>query len=198
MKFSRKRPTPERRDDGRDPGRLAQRLVGQPLDGHAQEGRPQHAESRVGTKGELEEEHGEKAEKGAHHEEVAVGKVDHGQDAVDHGVAQGDQGIDAAELEGVQYLLEEVAHRSPACADESPSPHVSRLSWIRIGEVDELAVLDLEDHGALYRVGGAFPELHVAGDPLVLLDLREGVPHGLPVDLAGLVRLPAARRPKES
>jgi hypothetical protein len=39
-----------------------------------------------------------------------VGKVYHGKNAVDHGIAQGYQGVDAAQLEGVHQLLENIGH----------------------------------------------------------------------------------------
>ena len=52
------------------------------------------------------------AEVGPHHEDVAVGEVDHGEDAVNHGVAQGDEGVDAPQLQGVQDILgQELEHR---------------------------------------------------------------------------------------
>ncbi len=45
------------------------------------------------------------AEIAAHHEDVAVGEVDHGENAVHHGVAQGDEGVNAPQLQGVQDIL---------------------------------------------------------------------------------------------
>ena len=51
------------------------------------------------------------AQVGPHHEDVAVGEVDHGEDAVHHGVAQGDEGVDAPQLQGVQDILgQELEH----------------------------------------------------------------------------------------
>ena len=47
------------------------------------------------------------ARKGAHHEDVAMGEVDELDDAVDHRVAEGDEGVDEAELEAVQQVLQE-------------------------------------------------------------------------------------------
>jgi len=40
----------------------------------------------------------EETEESADHEQIAVSEIDHRQNAVDHGVAQRDQRIDAAEL----------------------------------------------------------------------------------------------------
>jgi hypothetical protein len=47
------------------------------------------------------------AREGAHHEDVAVGEVDELDDAVDHRVAEGYEGVDEAELESVQEILQE-------------------------------------------------------------------------------------------
>ena len=100
----------QRRDDGRDAGRLAQRLVGQRSISTPRKATPTMESSSVGTKGSLRKYGGNETEEGAHHEQIAVGEIDHGQHAVDHGVAQGDEGVDAAQLQGVEYLLEEVRH----------------------------------------------------------------------------------------
>jgi hypothetical protein len=41
-----------------------------------------------------------------------VGEVDHGEDAVNHGVAQGDEGVDAPQLQSVEDILgQELEHR---------------------------------------------------------------------------------------
>ena len=45
---------------------------------------------------------------GAHHHHVAMGEVRHAQDAEDHGEADGDQRIEAAEGDGVDDLLGDV------------------------------------------------------------------------------------------
>ena len=47
---------------------------------------------------------------GAHHDYVAVGKVDQADDAVDHGVAQRHQRIHAASGQAVDDLLEKDVH----------------------------------------------------------------------------------------
>ena len=46
----------------------------------------------------------------AHHEHVAVGEVDQPQDAVHQGVTQRDQGVEAAPLERVEYVLNYEVH----------------------------------------------------------------------------------------
>ncbi len=48
---------------------------------------------------------------GAEHEDIAMSKVDHADNAIDHRVADGDQAIDRAEREPVDHLLEEIFHR---------------------------------------------------------------------------------------
>ena len=53
---------------------------------------------------ELQHQGGE----GAHHHHVAMGEVRHAQDAEDHGEADGDQRIEAAEADGVDDLLGDV------------------------------------------------------------------------------------------
>jgi hypothetical protein len=45
------------------------------------------------------------------HKDIAVGKVKEHQNAVDHGIPQGDQGIEAAPLQGVHQILKEKGHR---------------------------------------------------------------------------------------
>ena len=111
MKFSSSSPTPSAVMTSRHARRVAQRLVGQPLDDHRQQrraehrrhqGQREHDTGRQSGKMANQRRRGEEGHVGAHHEDVAVGEVDHGQDAVDHGIAEGDQRIDAADLQRVQ------------------------------------------------------------------------------------------------
>ena len=53
----------------------------------------------------------QKTEKSADHEQIAMGEVDHRQNAVDHRVAQGDQRVDTAQLQRVKRLLENIDHK---------------------------------------------------------------------------------------
>ena len=62
----------------------------------------------------------EVAGEGADHEDVAVGEVDHAQDAVDHRVAEGDEGVDAAQR---------------GAADEQVDPGVEGVLARREGQV---------------------------------------------------------------
>src|SRR5690606_19484615 len=72
--------------------------------------------------GEMEERYQVKEEVGAHHEDVPVGKVDQPEDAVDHGVADGDQGVEAPEGDPVEELLNEglKTHLRPAFCTVGP------------------------------------------------------------------------------
>ena len=47
------------------------------------------------------------------HEDVAMGEIDHADDAIDHGVADGDQAVDRAEHDAVDQLLGEIVHALP-------------------------------------------------------------------------------------
>ena len=53
----------------------------------------------------------QETEESADHKKITVREIDHGQNAIDHGVAQGDQRIDAAQLKSVKGLLEYIDHR---------------------------------------------------------------------------------------
>jgi hypothetical protein len=51
-------------------------------------------------------------DKGADHEDIAMGEVDHADDAVDHRVADRDQAIDRSQRQPVDKLLDEIFHCS--------------------------------------------------------------------------------------
>ena len=55
---------------------------------------------------------GDQRDEAADHEDVAVGEIDHADDAVDHRVADGDQAVDRAERDAVDELLDEIFHAS--------------------------------------------------------------------------------------
>ena len=73
----------------------------------ADDHREQERGNRTPPRPELAGRDGEEADERADHEDVAVGEVDQADDAVDHRVAQGDQGVDEAQLEAVDHLLEQ-------------------------------------------------------------------------------------------
>jgi hypothetical protein len=47
----------------------------------------------------------------SNHKNVAMSKIEEHQDAIHHGVTQGDQGIEAPPLQGVDQILKEICHR---------------------------------------------------------------------------------------
>ena len=80
-------------------GFLIERLAYRPL-------RARHALGAAHAEGVRQVVPGE----GAHHVDVAVREVDELQDAVDHRVAQRDEGVDGPEREPVDEVLEELGH----------------------------------------------------------------------------------------
>ena len=114
-------------------GELRKRAVGDALDGHSDQrrhdGGHDHHERDGDDRGEragveeadvLEERGREVAGEGADHEDIAVGEVDHAQDAVDHRVAEGDEGVHAAQR---------------GTADEQVHPDVDAVLARREGQV---------------------------------------------------------------
>ena len=76
--------------------------VGQQLHQHAHTGTDhdgRHHRQPAGDPRCHHQRNGEKQRITAHHDEVAVGEVDELDDTVDHGVAQGDQGIHASQTQ---------------------------------------------------------------------------------------------------
>ena len=87
-----------------------------------------------------------KADVSAHHEDVAVGKVDQQEHPVDQGITQGDQGVKTSPLQGIQEILEKALQKTrllaplrlrcqtqrrellPACDDLNPAhSHILKL-----------------------------------------------------------------------
>ena len=107
-------------DQRRDPRRVAQRPVGEALDRDAEHGAAGHRgerdqdqqqpdrHDRVGRAAEQLER--AEADERAHHEHVAVGEVQKLEDPVDEGVAECDEGVDAAERQAVERELDEGVH----------------------------------------------------------------------------------------
>ena len=107
------------RDERRQPRVVADRAVGETLDEHADDAADRHgperdddgAEDRGG--GVEVERVGEViAGEGAQHVDVAMREVDQAQDPVDHRVAERDEGVDRAERQPVDQLLENSVHAS--------------------------------------------------------------------------------------
>ena len=72
---------------------------------------------------------------GAEHEDITMSKIDHANNAIDHGVADCDQAINRTECKPIDRLLDEILHRSryPLCigrfifARSEPFPYVPIL-----------------------------------------------------------------------
>ena len=74
-----------------------QGLIGQPFDDDPQDRTDNHGQDDAHHSGELKAGSGIEADVRAHHDDIAVGKVQHLGDAVDHGIAQGDDGVNASQ-----------------------------------------------------------------------------------------------------
>ena len=109
--------------------RSSQRTIGDPLEGPAIGGGQQHRcdedqqqrERNPGHPDEAQHEEGNDRDEGADHEDLAMREIDHADDAVDQGVADGDQAVDGAEGDAVDGLVDEVLesaqHVRPPCPD---------------------------------------------------------------------------------
>src|SRR5690606_12514499 len=86
---------------------------------------------------QLEPDGAGEADESTHHEDVAVGEIDQAQDSVDHRIAQRNQGIDAAELQGIERLLQPKlqTETSPEPLQKQGGagcrtrPHLFRRAW---------------------------------------------------------------------
>ncbi|MNP33780.1 hypothetical protein D3C76_1270410 [compost metagenome] len=102
-------------DQRRQPGGVAQRFIGDALDGPAIHGRDndgedQRAENqqREGFNTEVgQQSQTDRREVSGDHVNLAVGEVNHADDAIDHCVADGDQTIDSPEGQPIDHLLQE-------------------------------------------------------------------------------------------
>ncbi len=89
---------------GRKAERMPQRPVGDALDRPAIQRGDRHRDQKHdqkdhGHRGQSDrdqDQEGDQRDEAADHEDVAMGEIDHADDAVDHGVADGDQAIDGA------------------------------------------------------------------------------------------------------
>ena len=85
---------------------LPQGLVGQLLDDHAQYRAHQHGKQHAHDGRQIVLGRGEKADVSAHHDHVSVGEIQHFGDTVDHGIAQGDDGVDAAQADAADQIVQ--------------------------------------------------------------------------------------------
>ena len=93
-------------------GRIAQGGVGDLFDHHAQHGAGEDGGADRRHRAEAQLVHHEPGHIRAHHDDVAVGKVQQQDDAVHHAVAQSDQRVDAAQRQAVDQLAEKYCHGS--------------------------------------------------------------------------------------
>lgn len=103
-----------RHADGRDQNGqracLAQRLIGQTLNENT-ENRADHTRENYRCPArEAEIRRGAERDIGTDHDDVAVSEVEHLGDTVDHGVAQRDDGVDAAHGQAVDQVLDKDRH----------------------------------------------------------------------------------------
>jgi hypothetical protein len=68
-----------------------------------------------------QEEEDDQRDEGADHEDVAMGEIDHSDDAVDHRVADRDQPIDRSQRQPVYKLLDEIFHLYAAPRERRPT-----------------------------------------------------------------------------
>ena len=111
-------------DEGGNAGGIAQRPIGKPLYRHADDACPDHRHNQHNENDECGGNDGSfvgvkqnkhaVAQIGTNHVNVAVGKVEQLENAIDHGIAEGDEGVDAAQGQAVDQGLgeevEEVGH----------------------------------------------------------------------------------------
>ena len=103
-------------DQRRQARGVAQAAVGKAFDRHRQQGADRHGQQQRQPELRQRRQSGEMRVQGVHpgkggqradHQNVTVGKVNNAQDAVHHGIAERDQGVDAAEHDPVDDLLYE-------------------------------------------------------------------------------------------
>src|SRR5712691_1173574 len=112
----------DRRDERRQAEGMAQRPVGDALDHLAVQRGERHRDQQHQEQGNRnggdtdrhQQQKGDQSGEGSDHENIAVGEIDHADDAIDHGVADGDEAVDRAERKAVDELLAEIFHASAA------------------------------------------------------------------------------------
>ena len=97
-------------DQQRDTGCAAQGGVGDLFDHHAQQRTGDNGGAHSSDRAETQLVHDEPRHVCAHHDDIAVGKVQQQDNAVHHAVAQCDQCIDAAKGQAVDQLAKEHCH----------------------------------------------------------------------------------------
>ena len=99
-------------DEHRQGGGLPQGFVGQPLNDHAQRRTYRHGQHHRQPAGQAQVGHGAEGDVAAHHDDIAMGKVEHFGDAVHHGVPQGDDGVHAPQADSADQIGKEFHRRT--------------------------------------------------------------------------------------
>jgi hypothetical protein len=86
----------------------------------------------------------------AEHEDVAMGEIDHADDAVDHRVADRDQPVDRAERQPVDQLLEKIVHPRTALflvdvRQHAERAHIDLEHRLFLVELVAVALADRDD-----------------------------------------------------
>src|SRR3984893_7990592 len=117
----------DRRDQRGQPERPPQRPVSHAFDSPTIDRGEQHRrqqdecqrERNITDPGEPQHQKGDDRDKGADHVDLAMGKIDHADDAVHHRVADRDQPVDRPQSQAVDQLLQKICHPR---ADRAPAP----------------------------------------------------------------------------
>ena len=86
-------------------GRSPQRLVGESLNQHAKQSTHRHGRQNGYHNRQPQIVGDAEGNVRAHHDHIAMGKVQHLGNAVDHGVAKGNDGVDRADADAVDQVL---------------------------------------------------------------------------------------------
>ena len=94
-------------------GASPDRQIGSPVDGHSQQGgqRQGHAEP-ASHQGRANCDHPEVSAIGGDHQDIAVSEIDQAQYPVNQRIPDGDQGIETAQVQSVDDLLNRLPPRS--------------------------------------------------------------------------------------
>ena len=99
-------------DEHRQGGGLPEGLIGQPLNHNAQGGTHGHGQNDAQQRGQLVGRDGKKTDVRTHHDNIAVGEVEHFGNAVNHGVAQSNDGVHTAQTDTVNQVGQEGHHNT--------------------------------------------------------------------------------------
>ena len=152
----------ERGQEHRHLVRAPDGAVCHPFHHQAARGARRDADRRRDPEGQAQEEQ-QQGDVASHHDQVPVGEVDQAQDAEDHGQADGHEGVEAADADRVDELLEE----------ELETRHAPRP----LGGAAEVCALDV---GVGAQLGARPAQHHAPGlQDVPPVGNRQGLPHVL-------------------